>query len=270
MRTRTLGAAILLGATAALAGLATPAVAQETSKVHVVHGIPDTPVDVYVDGERALDDFAPETVQGPLDLPAGSYEVTVFPADAEDNSGTPVVTATAQVPAGGSVSLVAHLTEAGEPTITPFVNDVAALDAGKARVVVRHTAAAPAVDVRAGGTPVLTNVTNPNQGALVVDAGTITADVVLAGTTTVAIGPADVNLAEGTATFVHAVGSAEGQTLALVSFVVSGLHSPPTGVPAGSDGPAPFPAWLIGAVVVGAIAGAVVVTRRRTPARAGS
>ena len=42
-----------------------------SSKVSVVHGIPGTPVDVYVDGERAIDDFRPGTQQGPVDLPAG-------------------------------------------------------------------------------------------------------------------------------------------------------------------------------------------------------
>ena len=35
--------------------------------------------------------------------------------------------------------------------LTPFVNDVSAVPAGQARVTVRHIAAAPAVDVRAGG-----------------------------------------------------------------------------------------------------------------------
>lgn len=65
----------------------------------------------------------------------------------------PVISATAQVPAGANVSLVAHLTAAGAPTITPFVNNVSKLSAGQAWLIVRHTAAAPAVDVRAGGTP---------------------------------------------------------------------------------------------------------------------
>ena len=39
---------------------------------------------------------------------------------------------------------VAHLTEAGQPKLTPFVNDTSAVPAGQARVTVRHTAAAPA------------------------------------------------------------------------------------------------------------------------------
>ena len=42
----------------------------------------------------------------------------------------------------------AHLTEAGQPALTPFVNDVSKIDAGKTRLTVRHTAAAPAVERR--------------------------------------------------------------------------------------------------------------------------
>ncbi|MFC5290141.1 DUF4397 domain-containing protein [Actinokineospora guangxiensis] len=253
----------LAGAAAAVLGLAIPAAAQETGTVYVVHGIPDTPVDVYVDGQRALDDFAPATTQGPLQLPAGAREVTVFPADAADNSGDPVITANAELTAGANVTLVAHLDAEGTPVITPFTNDVSAVGAGKARLVVRHTAAAPAVDVRAGGTPVISGLTNPNQEALTVEAGTVSADVVLAGTETVAIGPADLDLAEGTATIVHAIGSAEEQTLAVVPLVIQGLHSAPSGVPAGSAAdPAPY--WLYGIGAIGIAMIAVGVARPAT------
>lgn len=228
-------AAAALALTAALLPAA-PAAAADTAEVFVVHGVPGLTVDVYVDGKRALDDFQPETVAGPLDLAAGSHAVAITAADAPDASN-PVLSATADLAAGNSYALVAHLTADGKPTITPYENDISTVPAGQARLVVRHDAAAPAVDVRAGGTVVLSNVTNPDQGALTVPAGTVTADVVLTGTSTVAIGPADLTLAEGSATFVHAVGSAADGTLALVSFVIPDLHSAPGGVPAGT-GPA--------------------------------
>ncbi len=248
---------------------ATAASAAETAKVYVVHGIPDTPVDVYVNGTKTLDDFAPETVAGPLDLPAGIYDVAVTAADAADAS-SPRLTAKADLVAGTSVSLVAHLKEDGSPTITPFSNDVSSIAAGQTRLVVRHTAAAPAVDVRAGGAVVLSGVTNPNQGVLNIPAGSVSADVVLAGTDTVAIGPATLDLKEGTATFVHAVGSAADGNLALVSFTVTGLHSSPSGVPAGS-GPAGSP-WSTVVLVVMLTAGlgaAAVGGRRLLAGRAG-
>src|SRR5690349_12108875 len=152
-----------LAACALVLATAPLAAAQETGQVRVVHGIPDTPVDVYVDGQRALDDFQPGTSEGPVDLPAGGREVAIFPADAADGSGRPLLSATADVPGGGAVTLVAHLDAGGQPTVTPFVDDLSAVPAGQARLVVRHTAAAPAVDVLAGGQAVVSGLTNPNQ-----------------------------------------------------------------------------------------------------------
>lgn len=57
------------------------------------------------------------------------------------------------MPAGSAVTLVAHLTADGQPAITPFVDDLSAVPAGQARLVVRHTAVAPAADVLAAGRP---------------------------------------------------------------------------------------------------------------------
>jgi hypothetical protein len=253
----------------AVLGTGGAAGAAENASVSVVHGIPNTPVNVFVNGDLTLRNFRPATVAGPLSLPAGSYEVTVFPAANTAGTGNPVIRATAQVPAGGNVSLVAHLSAQGQPTITPFVNDVSKLAAGQARLVVRHTAAAPAVDVRAGGTPVIRGLTNPKQQVLNLPAASVNADVVLAGTSTVAIGPADVNLKEGTATIVYAIGSAEQRTLALVVQTINGLHSSPAGVPAGTGGLLGdgLPAWMVVMVGLGLLvaagSGARLATTRR-------
>jgi Domain of unknown function (DUF4397) len=240
------------------------------ASVTVVHGIPKTPVNVFVNGKITLRNFKPGTVAGPLSLPAGSYTVTVFAAANTAGTGTPVIKATAQVPAGANVTLVAHLTAQGKPTITPFVNDVSKLAAGKARLVVRHTAAAPAVDVRAGGTPVIKGLTNPQQRELTLPASTVKADVVLAGTDTVVLGPANVTLKEGTATIVYAIGSADQKTLGLVVQTISGLHSSPSGVPAGTGGQGDdtrVPAWVLVTVGLGlvvALSGGVrLATTRR-------
>jgi len=240
-RFRTASAVLGVAAAAALAvasGTA-PASAADTSKVSVVHGIPGATVDVYVNGERALDNFAPGTVAGPLDLPAGTYDLKVVDSNAPDGNAQAVVEAKGvEVPGGANISVVAHLNAGGQPALTPFVNDVSKVAAGKAGLVVRHTAAAPAVDVRANGSVAFANLENPKEAKADLPAGTVKADVVLAGTQTVAIGPADVSLAEGTSTIVYAIGSAEQKTLAVVPQVIKGLHSAPAGVPAGSGGAA--------------------------------
>jgi hypothetical protein len=222
----------------AFAGLsaltASPALAA-SSQVSVVHGIPGTPVDVYVNGKKTLPNFQPGKVAGPLTLPEGSYDLALTkPGEAIGSAILKVDNA--EVPGGANISLVAHLTAAGEPTITPFVNDVSKLDAGQARLIVRHTAAAPGVDVRAGGEPVFKNLTNPKEAKADLPASTVTADVVLTGTDTVVLGPADLDLKEGTVTIVYAVGSAEEDTLDLVAQTIGGLHSAPGGVPSGNGG----------------------------------
>ncbi len=227
---------VTAGLVAALMAVAAPSGAAGPAKVSVVHGIPNTPVNVFVNGKSTLQDFKPGSVAGPLDLAAGTYTVTIFPASNTKGTGTPVIKATASVTAGNNYSLVAHLTTAGKPTLTAYQNDVSKVAAGKARLVVRHDAAAPAVDVRANGKVAFANLTNPNQAKADLPAGSIKADVVLAGTSTVAIGPATLDLGEGTATIVYAIGSATGKTLALVTQTIDGLHMAPGGVPAGSGG----------------------------------
>jgi hypothetical protein len=262
-------AAGAVGVAGALVLVATPATAADTATVSVLHAIPDTPVDVYANGERLLDNFEPGTLTDPLQLPAGSYDLAVFPADAADGSGTPLLSANGvAVPAGANATVVAHLKEDGSPVLTPFVNDTSPVPAGQARVTVRHTAAAPAVDVRAGGSPVISGLTNPNEQSLTVPAGTVSADVVLAGTTTVAIGPADLELAEGSNTIVYAWGAADKGGFKLAVQAIS-AHSAPSGVPGGTAGlvddaslPMPLMALSV-AGLVAAGAGALRLARSR-------
>lgn len=234
-RAATVGATALLALGTAGALASGPAFAKANANVSVVHGIPGQPVDVYVNGERTIEGFEPGKVAGPLSLPAGQYDIALTkPGDA---IGSALLTVQdAEVPADANISLVAHLNEGGDPALTPFVNDTGKLAAGKTRLIVRHAAAAPAVDIRAGGQPVFEGVTNGKEGKADLDAGSVSADVVLAGTDTRVLGPAELDLGEGKATIVYAVGSAEAKTLDIVSQTIDGLHSAPGGVPSGDGG----------------------------------
>jgi hypothetical protein len=267
---RSLGrAAGAVGVAGALVLVATPASAEEPATVSILHAVPDTPVDVYANGEELIPDFQPGTLTDPLQLPAGSYDLAIYPAGSDPASTEPAASADGvMVPAGANATVVAHLTEDGTPVLTPFVNDVSAIEAGSARVTVRHTAAAPAVDVRGGGTPVVEGLANPDEATLTVPAGTVSADVVLAGTDTVAIGPADLDLAEGTTTVVYAWGS-EDAGFQLAVQTISGASSAPSGVPGGSagladDGSLPLPLTALSlAGLVAAVAGGLRLARAR-------
>lgn len=232
------------GAAGLMALMATPIPAQAAESgdatVSVLHGVPGLTVDVYANGDELIPDFKPGTLSDPLTIPAGSYDLQVF-ADGDDPaSAEPAIEATGvEVPAGANATVVAHLDAKGDPRLTPFVNDTSSTAPGQARLTVRHTAAAPAVDVRANGDVLFGDVVNPEEGKADVPAATYSADVALAGTDDVAIGPADLDLAEGTNTIVYAWGSAADDNLQLAVQTIDGLHNAPGGVPGGEAGLAP-------------------------------
>ncbi len=161
MRTRLVAGGVA-GLALALTGALPASAAEGDAQLSVLHGVPDLTVDVYVNGERTLDDFTPGTLAGPLELPPGTYSVAITAADAADASAPAIGPVDLTLAANGNYTAVAHLDAAGAPTATLFTNDVSTTAAGQGRLTVRHTAAAPAVDVLAGGTAVVTNLSNPN------------------------------------------------------------------------------------------------------------
>ena len=224
---RSLAAGTVAGLTLAL--LASPALAAghaDGAELSVLHGVPDLVVDVYVDGALTLDDFQPGTLAGPLDLPAGTYSVAITAADAVDASAPLLGPVDLPLEAGGSYTAVAHLTADGAPTASLFMNDTSTTATGEGRLTVRHTAAAPAVDVLAGGTPVISGLENPDEAVLDLPAGTVSAAVAAAGTTTPVIGPVDVDIAAGANTIVYAWGSLAAGNLTVAVQVVDGLGAP--------------------------------------------
>lgn len=267
----------LLSVTALMAlpvALATPASASQAQQatVSVLHAVPGLTVDVYANGEELIPDFAPGTLTDPLTLPAGSYDLQVFAdGDNPDNADPAIEAQGVEVPAGANATVVAHLDADGNPTLTPFVNDVSATAAGEARLVVRHTAAAPPVDVRADGEVLFPDLANPDEASGDVPAGSYSADVTLAGEDAAVLGPTDVQLSEGTATIVYAWGSAEEGNLDLAVQTIDGLHSSPSGVPGGETGAAASgdeaPLWALGLGAASLLALGLAGTRL-VPARA--
>ncbi|MFI8293453.1 DUF4397 domain-containing protein [Streptomyces sp. ms191] len=250
----TAGVAVVLSVTAGAPAFAQPKAADEQATVTVLHAVPGLTVDVYAGDKELLPDFTPGTLTDPMKLDAGSYDIKIF-KDGDGPKGTPAIEKTVDVPAGANATLVAHLTADGKPALDAFVNDTSKVPAGKARLTVRHVAAAPAVDVRANGAAVFKDLQNPKEAKGEVAAGTVSADVVLAGTDTVALGPATLDLAEGSNTIVYAWGSATDKNLALKTQTIGGMHSAPSGVPAGETGQAAAhnESMTLGALSLGAV-----------------
>lgn len=267
---KTLSAGVAVGAVVAFTAFAPSAyaISDTTADLSVLHGIPDTPVDVYVNGELTLDDFQPGDLAGPLDLPAGTYSVALTDPAATDDSSPILGPIDLTLEANKSYTAVANLDAAGQPTANLFTNDISQTAPGEGRLTVRHVAAAPAVDILANGSPVVEGLENPDEATLNLPAGTVSAAVALAGTTEPVLGPADLNIAEGTLTIAYAWGSADAGNLALAVQTIDGLHSTPNEVNTGSAGLVAengTGGWMLagGAALVAALGAASVAFARR-------
>jgi len=201
---------LLAGVAAAAAiTLAAPggAGAQGDAEIMLLHGIPGVTVDVAVDGAVVLPGFEPGAMQ---DISAFAGEtlvnVEVRAAGTED---AVISVPELAVPASGAWTVVAHLTEDGTPTVTPFQNDTSAVADGSGRLTARHTAAAPAVDILAGDARPVEGLANGEEASLDLPAGEVSGlQVAPAGGEAIADVPT-VDLAAGTNLIVYAVGSLE-------------------------------------------------------------
>jgi hypothetical protein len=266
-------AGVIAGLALAVTGaLPAAAVETDTSELYVLHGVPGLTVDVWVNGTRTLENFAPGAMAGPLSLDPGTYTVAITAAGAADASAPAIGPVDLPLAANTSYTAVAHLAADGSPTATLFTNDTSATPAGKGRLTVRHVAAAPAVDVLAGGAPVMTALSNPDEKTLVLDPGTVSAAVAAAGTTTPVIGPADVTVTAGKDTIVYAWGSLADSNLMLATQVLDTTMSAPSGVPTGELGLADQSGgaaltWLVVAAALIGFAGLTAARQRTAAAR---
>jgi hypothetical protein len=252
----------------ALATVATPAAADDAARLWVLHALPGATADVWVDGERVLDDVAPGALAGPLDLPAGTVTLTVTVADASD-LGSPVV-GPLDVPltTGEAATAVAHLDTDGTPTATLFPDDTSPTAAGEGRLTVRHVAAAPPVDVLVGGDVVVTGLVGSRERSLALPAGTVSTTVTANGDPV--LGPVDLPVAEGTSTVAYAWGRLDGGTLALATQSIDAAPAVPPSVRAGlvtePVGPS-VPAWSYALVAMAAVLVLAAAGRTRTARR---
>lgn len=261
----------LFAAALMLMAFAIPASAQSAARIHLIHGIPGAVVDVVVGGEPVFEDFEYSQTQDLSGL-AGAELVDLQVRLSSD--GTVVIDAgTITLPAEGNFTIIAQYDESGTPGLGIFQNDVSSIAAGEGRLTVRHAAAAPAVDVRAGDpkaavfSSVANTLSNAGEGTGDLPAGTYNVDVVVAADDSlVAFGPADIAVADGESLIVYATGLAsDGLPLPILTETITGLGETPEGVPTGNspvDNGFPFVA-LFAAIAVGAVAmGGVAIARK--------
>ncbi|MFQ3630113.1 DUF4397 domain-containing protein [Roseiflexus sp.] len=214
-----------------------PAQAAGNAKVYVVHGIPgrdlglqpSLPVDVSVNGACALTRFKYTDTVGPIELPAGSYNIKIHLSASLSTppcSGPVAVAATVPFAGGENATIVAHLTESGAPTASKFANDVTPASPGNGRIMARHTAPLPPVDliVKTFTSPaalaVIPNLANGDQVSAELPANTrFRVQFALAGTTD-PVRVSSVKARPGETVIYHAVGSVRKNTFTLIELRV--------------------------------------------------
>jgi hypothetical protein len=254
---------MLLAALVFLVGMTSvTSAASRRASVMIIHGLPGFTADVYVNGELLLDGFKPTSTAGPLQLDPGSYVVDIREVGAPANS-QPVLSGTIRLSSRSNISIVAHLTRSGDPTLSVFHNAFEQIPAGRSRLYVRNVAAVAPLSVLLDDRLAKSGLREGGEWGVATAPGRHTI-AFGSGPNDVLIPPTDVLLDEGVAHIVYVVGSAEADNLDLMVQAVHGLHSAPSGVLTGDGGLGAepgFPFWAV-ALMVAAGATLIACTRR--------
>ncbi|MCU0623614.1 MAG: DUF4397 domain-containing protein [Gemmatimonadaceae bacterium] len=164
------------------------------ARFSVLHGIDGRdlglarhlPVDVEINGACAMRHLTFGEATRTRTVPAGTYNIVVRLAGGRPCSGAAAITANGVTLAGHTTyTIAAHLSAAGAPTASVFVNEDIA-GKGLATVAARHTAQFGAVDVRANGATAFAGVTNGQGGAAAIPNGFFRLEILPASSSTVA------------------------------------------------------------------------------------
>ena len=189
--------------------------AVKKASVSVFHAIPEglgvDVVDIYADGGRLFNNVKSGQLKS-LRVRPGTYDIEIFVDGERPKKDEPVLEIDSVTFLPGTCSTVtANLDEVGIPTTNVFANCTARNDVGEGRITVRHIAAAPAVDVLAGGNVIFGNLTNGSSATKQVTAATYAMTVSPADSQTRLLGPVNLAVTRPFNTVVYVWGSqAEG------------------------------------------------------------
>jgi hypothetical protein len=222
MRKKLIGIGVIASLVAAMVLTGGSASAAGKATLNVVHGIPGITVDVCVDGTKAIPDFEPGDVVKNVELSAASHTFKIV-AQGDPCDGSGILVVTTGLEAGKNYTAIANLNASGTPNLKLFTNNVNPTKPGNARLTVRHTADAPAVNVWANGAKLIggTDFTWGKSATIGTPKGIYAVWVSLSGDFTPVIGPRVWELKAGRAYQVYAWGDGtSGYRFAVVSLRV--------------------------------------------------
>ena len=183
-----------------------------------IHAIPATfgadKVDVYSNGALIFDNATPGSTKSFSVMP-GAQQISVYPDGVIPTSDTATVLSyrSIYIPKRSNVSFVAHLDATNKPKLSLFKNMNTEPGSRRSWLTVRHVAGAPTVDVRVNSKLLFRSLSNADERKISLRFGNYPVDVVLAGTTTVAIPTANLVIKDNINYVVYAWGSASKSNL---------------------------------------------------------
>lgn len=213
------------------ASVASAQSSDDSTRIHLIHGVPGVDVDVDVAGAPLISAFAFGQTRD-LSPNAGDTLESVMLRASETGELLADV-GDVRLPTSGSHSVLAHLSADGQPILTIFENDRTPLPVGRGGIVIRHGAAGPPVDVLLDGLVAFEDVANGESRRAELPEFTLALSLETSGTDESPIfGPADITIVEGETVVVYAVGSvADG--LGVVSETIVGVNGAPTRINTG-------------------------------------
>lgn len=179
----------------------------------VIHAIPATfgadKVDVYANNKLIIDNAVPGASKS-FTVEPGTQRISIYADGVLPTSETASVLSYRAIylPKYTNVTFIAHLDAANKPVLSLFKNMNTEPGSKRSWLTVRHVAAAPAVDIRANGKVIFSSLANSVERKVSLRYGTYPVDVVLAGTSNVALPSANVTIKNNINTIVYAWGSA--------------------------------------------------------------
>ena len=245
---------------------------QATGRVRIMHASPDTPpVDIFVDGQKAVTALAFPNNTGYVALPAGGHNVKVF-VSPSDGTGTPALQATLEVVAGKDVTVLATgRVGDGSLALTLFEDDNRTPSGNNAHIRLIHASPdAPPVNVAVAGTDtnVFTGVAFRNVSPYVpVPAGTYSLDVKVNATGATVLTIPNLKLDARTVYTAVAVGLAGNGTLRVVPLVdapAPAAPAPPRTGDSVTTGGGTLAPWVLAAgIALAAVSGGLALAAWR-------
>lgn len=182
---------------------------REMAKVRVLHVSPNTPkVDIYVNGEKTLENITYYQISPYLDVPAGSYKIDVYRAGQTRN---PLLSETVEIK-GNRQYTVAAAGEMANLQLVPVIDETN-IPRNKTKARFWHLSPnAPAVDIAVKDGDVLFSNISFTEAAdyLELNPSRVTLEVRLAGTEDVVLTVRDQQLKANEAYTITAIGLVDG------------------------------------------------------------